>query len=183
MLSKVPGGYLDVRTKGRAPGFGGHGEIVAGTQANCQKALANSRLAAPALHVLTCSAQACQTPTSLPPDTRGKFYLYKDRFCVVTVVLGYHLAGWRHSCGGTAGGGGATSLTVGAGKVYWDLWPACSDRGCSVPCRGLHLLEDPVSRQGMPGLSSRWQQDSAPGLLCPPLPQSPPHPLTPPTGK
>lgn len=88
MLSKVPGGYLDVRTKGRAPGFGGHGEIVAGTQASRQKALANSRLAVPALHMLTCSAQACQTPTSLPSDTRGKFYLYTDRFCVVTVVLG-----------------------------------------------------------------------------------------------
>lgn len=66
MLSKVPGGYLDVRTKGRAPGFGGHGEIVAGTQASRQKALANSRLAVPALHMLIVLPKPVRHPPPCP---------------------------------------------------------------------------------------------------------------------
>lgn len=82
--SKTPGGYLDVRSKGRAPGSGGRGEIMAGNhQARHQKCLASSPQDAPARHTLTCSAQARQTPTSLPPppDTCGRFWLYTDRFC------------------------------------------------------------------------------------------------------
>lgn len=87
MLSKAPRGYVDVRTKGGAPGFGGHGEIVAGThQANHQKDPANSRLDAPALRMLTCSAQACRTPTSLPPRHLRK-------------VLSLHRSIWCCHCG------------------------------------------------------------------------------------